>query len=263
MTTWLLTHFSLWQLAALIIGGTTVVAMAGCALVRRRFPTLTEGTYNELSGVLLGIFAAIYGVLLAFVVVIQWESRGQAADAVAAEAAALGQAVQDGQGLAPGPRNAVQAAIGGYLHTVVGQEWPSMSRGTASPAATAALDRVFATVREANPRTDAENVYYSDLVSSLNQASTSRRTRLAASGEGLPGLLGALLVAGAVVFVPLTYLFGIRRPAAQFAFVAFCGTLVAVGLFLTVVLDRPFAGGLGLDPGAFEQGTLARYWPTP
>jgi hypothetical protein len=263
MTTWLLIHFSLWQLALLVIGGTTVLAMAGCVLVRRRFPTLAEGTYNELSGVLLGIFAAIYGVLLAFVVVILWESRGQAADAVASEAAALSQVVQDSQGLAPGPREAVDAAVASYLHAVVGQEWPSMSRGAASPAAVHALDGVFATVRQQSPRTDAENVYYSDLVSSLNDASTSRRARLAASDEGLPGLLGALIVAGAVVFVPLTYLFGIRRPAAQFAFVGFCGTLVAVGLFLTVVLDRPFAGGLGLDPGAFRQGALARYWPQP
>ncbi|HSV66024.1 MAG TPA: DUF4239 domain-containing protein [Mycobacteriales bacterium] len=260
MTSWLTSHLPTWALALFIIGGLTLISVLGCLVARRRFPALTEGIYNDLSGILVGVFAAIYGVLLAFVIVILWENRGTASNAVNDEAAALSQVVQDSQGLPKAPGDAVAQSVGAYVHAVVTDEWPKLAHGMPSAQATTALAGLHATLRAEGSHVDSSNIYFSDAVTSFNQASTSRRARLAASESGLPPLFMILIVIGAFVFVPLTYLFGIRAVRAQLLFVGVCAAMIAVGLFLTVVLNRPFAGAVGLDPGAFQQGTLAQFW---
>src|SRR5262249_20352389 len=258
MTTWLLTHVSAWVLVAVIVGGMICVAVLGCFLVRRLFPALTEGVYSDVSSLLIGIFAAIYGVLLAFVIVILWENRSKAANAVDEDAAALRKVVQDSQAL-PGQQSAaISDSVKVYVHAVIGEEWPSMAKGTSSTEAVDAMGRLLHTVQAQQPATNTQGIFYSDAVASLNQAIANRPDRLAASTAGLPTLLPLLVTIGAFVFVPLTYLFGIHSLRAHLLFVGTCAAMVAVGLLLVVVLARPFAGPAALDPGPFRQGTLAQ-----
>ena len=261
MAYWLLTHFSTPSLVALVIGGLTGVAVLGCLVVRRAFPSLADGAYNELSGILIGIFAAVYGVLLAFVIVILWESRGAASSAVAGEASALSQVLDDSRGMPPAIHRAMSDAVGRYVDAVTTDEWPRMSRGEPSAATGSALDGMFAVLRAHAPKDSAEGAFYSDAVTSLNQVAAGRRARLAASTESLPPLLAALTVGGAFAFIPLTYLFGTRRGPAQVAFVGVCTAVVGLGLLLAVVLDRPFLGPMALDSGPFQASAPAAAEP--
>lgn len=265
MIIWLLNHFSVWTLTSGTVGGFAVLAVAGCLVVRHRFPGVAEGEHNELVGVLVGVFAAIYGVLLAFVIFILWDDRAQAQDTVSAEATALSQITFDARAFPADHRDPVLSSVDGYLHAVSGPEWAAMREGHGpAPQAAAALDRLRTSLAAFTPRNDAESAFYDDAVASLEQTALQRRDRLADGGGGGPvTFLEILLVGGAVVFVPLTYLFGHRSGLAHSLFVAISTGLVALGLLLTVVLGQPFAGDLAVDPGPYHQGELAQFWSGP
>lgn len=264
MIIWLLNHFSVWSLTAGTVGGFAALSVLGCLAVRRRFPGVAEGEHNELVGVLLGVFAAIYGVLLAFVIFILWDDRVQAQDTVSAEATALSQIVFDARALPAADQAAIVSAVDSYVHAVSTSEWAAMREGGGpAPQATAAMDRLRDSIAAFTPANDTESAFYDDAVTNLEQTATERRDRLSTGGNGPLTLLEVLLVGGAVVFVPLTYLFGHRSLLAHSLFVGISTALVALGLLLTVVLGQPFAGDLAVPPGPFQQGALAQFWPPP
>ncbi|MEU3316917.1 hypothetical protein ABZ743_30110 [Streptomyces sp. NPDC006662] len=61
----LLNHCNTFTLAVVAVGG-TVLAVGGSALLRRRRPSPAGGEHNDMVGVTLGMFGAIYGIILAF-----------------------------------------------------------------------------------------------------------------------------------------------------------------------------------------------------
>lgn len=89
MILWLLNHLSTFVIAVLLVGGLTGLAAVGSLAARRRFPHLAQGDHNEMVGVALGMFGAIYGIILAFVVVTLWTQLENTQNIVASEATDL------------------------------------------------------------------------------------------------------------------------------------------------------------------------------
>lgn len=258
MITWLLNHFSVWSLTLGMVGGIAILSVLGCLAVRRRYPGVAEGEHNELVGVTLGVFAAIYGVLLAFVIFILWDDRVDAQNTVSSEATSLSQIVFDAKALPAANRDAITSAVTRYVDAVSTDEWAALREGRGpAPRATEALDQLRSSLAAFTPRNDTESAFYSDAVAGLEQTATARRDRFAVGAGGPLTLLEILLVGGAIVFVPLTYLFGHRSRLAHSLFVAISTGLIALGLLLLVVLGQPFAGDLAVNPGPYHQGALA------
>lgn len=69
----LLNTFATWELGFIIVGGFALLAVASLLVVRRWVPSLQEAGENEVAGVILGVIAAIYGIVLAFVIVSLFE----------------------------------------------------------------------------------------------------------------------------------------------------------------------------------------------
>jgi high-affinity Fe2+/Pb2+ permease len=76
--------------------------------------------------------------------------------------------------------------------------------------------------------------------------------RLVAAEEGIPGVLWAVLVFGAVVAVGFTYLFGMRNSWAHRLMVMSLTAVIALVLFAIVAMEHPFSGGASIQPEAFE-----------
>jgi high-affinity Fe2+/Pb2+ permease len=76
--------------------------------------------------------------------------------------------------------------------------------------------------------------------------------RLVAAEEGIPGVLWAVLVFGAVVAVGFTYLFGLRNSWAHRLMVMSLTAVIVLVLFTIGVMEHPFSGGASLEPEAFE-----------
>jgi hypothetical protein len=76
----------LWASAVLVVGLPTLVAAAAPLLVRRKVPLERLKQNNEVAGFKYATLGVIYGVLLAFVVIIIWEDFKDASEYTQREA---------------------------------------------------------------------------------------------------------------------------------------------------------------------------------
>ena len=104
----LLTTQPLWLSAALLIGATTLLAMAAPVLVRRRVKTERLRINNEVAGFTFATVGVLYAVLLAFAVIVVWEKFNEAEHAAAEEAGAAAKLYRlaNGIGAIPVPPSA-------------------------------------------------------------------------------------------------------------------------------------------------------------
>ncbi|MEV4442141.1 hypothetical protein AB0K09_24670 [Streptomyces sp. NPDC049577] len=261
MELWLLNTFSTPALATFFIGGIIVLAIAGSLLVRRRFPRTIAGRHNETIGVVLGIYGAIYGIILAFVIVAEWEALGAARTNVATEATQTAEVLRDASAFPAEQRHRISAAIDAYVHAIVEQQWPRMRAGNPDPDLTnPQITRIYRAFQGYEPVTEGQKAYYSQAISNLGGVAAARRSRIATSQEQLPVLLTALVYGGALVVIPLTWVYGMRSIRVQLVFVSAVAALIGVSVLLVLTLDRPFSGDLTISPAPFKEGILAQYW---
>ncbi|WKX71599.1 DUF4239 domain-containing protein [Streptomyces sp. XD-27] len=264
MALWLLNHLSTAALTVLVVGGAVTLSVAGSLLVRRRFPSLVAGEHNEMVGVVLGMFAAIYGIILAFVIVTLWEQLEETRTTVDTEATDVSLIVRDAASFPPGPRARMDKAVHDYLHAVVERQWPHMRNGTARHSVTAGqIKGLYTALQDYEPATESQRVFYEQASTMLNDVAAQRRDRLAMAHRQLPPLLQVLVFGGALVIIPLTFLYGIRNRSMQLLFVGSVAALIGFSLLLVVVLDRPFAGDVRVSPAPYMEGSLARFWEGP
>ncbi|WP_189945889.1 bestrophin-like domain [Streptomyces roseolus] len=261
MSLWLLNHLSSFTLSLILVGGTVAFAVAGSVLLRRRHPSLADGEHNDMVGVTLGMFGAIYGIILAFVIVTLWTQRESTQTIVAAEATDVALIARDAAAFPPSVRAGLDAALSDYVHAVVEKQWPLMRDGVPRYGATErSLVDAFDVLQSYEPRGAREEVFYEEAVAHLNDVAAQRRARITMAEQELPPLLQVLAFGGALVLIPLTFLYGMRRLRIQLLFVAAVAALIGFSLLLVLVLDRPFAGDLSVSPAPYKEGALARYW---
>ncbi|MGA4844152.1 hypothetical protein [Streptomyces sp. G45] len=261
MEIWLLNNLPTWALAVVIVGGMVTLAVAGSVLAYRWRPALAEGEHNDMVGTGLSMFAAIYGIILAFVVVTLWTEADEAETVVANESTYLAQMVRDARAFPPAPRAHLEAAVGAYVRAVAEVQWPLMREGRPRYAVTErAVERMFAALRSFEPTTEREKTFYREVVRDINRVVAERRARITQARQTLPAVFKVLVYGGAVVFIPLTFLYGNKSRQVRLLFVGSVAALVSFSLLLVLVLDHPFSGDISVSPDAFRQGALARFW---
>ena len=79
----------IWLLLIVAIGAIIALTLGLVWLIRRLVPAVREGFDAEVSSQLLGVVAALFGLLLAFIVVIAYQNFGDSQSNVSSEADAL------------------------------------------------------------------------------------------------------------------------------------------------------------------------------
>jgi hypothetical protein len=248
-------------LVVIVVGLVLGLVLGGVWAVRRLVPVTRDGFDAEVSSQVLGVVASLFGLLLAFVVVIEFQAFSAAEDNVAGEADGLSAIQRDSRSF-DGPGGArVQAAIGEYVRTVVREEWPLMRKGDESQAAWQGIDRIFAAMQAYEPRTQAQAAFYDDSVRHLNLVLEARRDRLTASdGNDLPLLIAALIVVGSIVILGYATLVGSRSSAFHAIGAGAIAVIVGFSLVVLLTLQFPFSGGLAVDSRPFQEGGLAQFF---
>lgn len=235
------------------------VVLVGVWLVRRFIPATREGFHAEISAAVLGVVAAIFGLLLAFVIVIAYENYLDAQTNASREADALASIVRDSDAFPAAGGAAVRDAVGGYVRSVVTDEWPAMREGNDSDDARAGLNGVFAAFRAVEPRTETERAFYDDAVRKLNDALEARRDRIEFAKGGLPRDIVLLLVFCSIVIVGYAMVAGSPSYAFHVLGPLAIGFVVAASLIVLADLSYPFSGDVAVDPGAFSEGILGQF----
>jgi hypothetical protein len=257
----LVNSLSVGLLLLLIVGSLVGLVLLGVWLVRRLVPSTREGFDAEVSSQILGVVATIFGLLLAFVVVLTFQSYGDAGTNARQEADSLAQIVRDTRVLPPADREPIDSAVGAYVRAVVNDEWPQLRDGADSQLAWNAADRIYRAMQAAKPATPSETAFYDDAVGRLNDALAARRSRIANAAGGLSAPIVGLVLLGTFVLLGYATFVGSRSAAFHAAGAGVIAVVVGFSLVVLLTYNYPFSGSLSIDPTPFQSGVLAQYFP--
>ncbi|MFC5141054.1 hypothetical protein ACFPK1_22655 [Actinomycetospora rhizophila] len=234
--------------AAVYLGAALV--LAGLWLARRSGHGESLG---PLSPGLLSPLGLIFGLLVGFLVADVWADRDDAAAAVSREASAL-RDVDLLMGAFPAQHREVQRLLAEQIDQYVTDEWPEMADGDATlTVAPARLVAVQAAVLSLPVQTEGQRVAQDRLVTAVDQALESRRTRLVLSGSAIDPLrLTALYLVALTTLAAMGCIHAdrLRRAGVSLALLA---TAMALALTLLCAQAAPFAGYFAIDPDLLLQ----------
>jgi len=245
-----LTAQPIWIAAAILLVPTTLLAMAGPAIVRRYVALEQLRPNNEVAGFKFATVGVIYAVLLAFAIVVVWERFNQAENDVAKEAGAAATVLRLTQGLDAPHGAAIRAAITEYLKDTINRDWPAMKQGGASHAVTETLTRIYGTVLKYHAFDANEALVVAEILRNVDQIGEARRERLVVASGIVPGIIWMVLFGGAFITIGFTFFFGTANLRAQIAMSGALSLLIFGGLLTIIAIDHPFAGTVHVGPEA-------------
>jgi hypothetical protein len=251
--TFLLTNVPTLWLGVLLVVVPMVVAVLGLVLVRRLVDPDKFQSQHDVAGFLIAVVGVIYAVILAFVVVIQWEQFRSAENDARAEANAVGNLYRDAAAVGGPQGRTLENAVATYAHYIVTIEWPYMGRHQAeAPAVNPYRNVVWREVLDMQTRTGGDVEFARQAVSDVSAVTDGRRTRVEDSSTKLPTPLWVVLLLGGAITVGFTYFFGLKSFLAQAAMVATLTAIIGLALFVILTLDLPFTGDVAAEPTALE-----------
>ena len=236
-------------------------AIGGLVLVQRLVPIERRREHNDVAGFIYAVLGVAYAVLLGLMVVAVWQDWQAAHDSATQEANELDAVFWLAHGLPEPEGRHIQELARDYARVVVREEWALMEQGESSPEVWKILDEMRASVETLDPTSEAQTVLYDNEIQRLHELGDARRARLLQAEEGLPAILWAVLLVGAVIVVGFTYLFGLQSTTVHVLMVAALAFIIGLVLFTVASLDYPFRGDVHISPDAFEQ-TLDRFEST-
>lgn len=238
-------------IAALLL--VVVLATIGMLAVRWIVSLPVLESHTAVAGHIYSVVGAVYGVLVAFVVVVAWERHEEARRWAEREANAAADLDRYAVAFPPEARDRFQAELRAYAKEVIEDEWPAMARGVARHRAWRAYDRLWAAYTSYEPTTETERIWFDASVNRLTDLGDHRRLRLLSGRNQVPGALWVVLLAGGVIVVGFSYLFGARSTWSQVLMTSSLATSVALVLLLLAALQQPYRGVAAVEPEAMRQ----------
>ena len=250
-----------WVLAFIGVGGSAALAAGGLLLVHRFFPDFVRMEINDVAGVAIGVLAAVYGIILGFVIVALYEDFTDAEANVENEAAQLIQLYEDTRGMpiADAMANSMRA----YVANVRFREFDRMQDGESHQQIGHHVDDMYSVLRRYSPTTANQVAFYEDAVSQLNAVVASRLQRLHHASQELPTPFAVLLLVGAALLIVSMYLLAVPKLHVHLAIVIAVAVLTSFNLLIAVALDHPFSGDVSVSSQAFARDKLIDLGATP
>jgi hypothetical protein len=244
----------IWLSALLLVVVLPAAAVVIQVVLRRRWPALREGDHNDVAGFIIAVVGVIYAVLLAFVVVVSWENFSGAEAVVGQEASALRNTYRDSTTFPPEVRERIHTDVRDYARTAIDREWPAMTRGEPGVPEVATVLDTFSQDLAALPATTmTQQQYVAVEADRFNDLVTARSQRLDFVDQGVPGVLWAALVVGAVVTIGFAMIFGMSSTLLHSVMVGSLTILIGVLLFVALAIDHPFAGEVSVASTPLER----------
>jgi hypothetical protein len=237
----------------LVVASAMAVSALAVTLLRRRFSYDDLKDNNEFTALTFAIIGAVYGVYLAFTVVVVWDQFGDAEQNATSEAVYLSQVWRDVQVLPPDARRVLQDDLFAYASAVVDGEWPAMAaRRGRDPVASRAYEDLWTHMYTARMQvaSSGDAAFFEQAVSQMNQLGMSRRLRLLSANSELPTIMWVLLVGGGVVTITFTLAMGTRRAWMQAGMTAAVAGLIVFSLLIVSAIQHPFVGDVSVRPDA-------------
>lgn len=196
--------------------------------------------------------STLYMVLLALLVVMQWQSVDQISSDALSESSTLTALVQTAQRM-PGPEGvAVRASAIDYARGVLAQEWPPTHDGDGDAAAQA-LDAGEAAVTHPVGLSTSLGTIEDQAIGEYQTLSETRTDRLAASGSQTSAVLLIALGVLSLVTIVTPLFLGLRADTFAFSGLVLTAALVCLSFWFVLDLNTLFHGLIHPDSGPLQQ----------
>jgi hypothetical protein len=236
----------------LVVVLSVVLAIAGLVSIHYLVPLTYLDSHSEATSTIHQAIALVFGVTVAFAILLVWEQLNTAQVTTQHEASDVEVIYRLAEQLPESDRNQVQDLSHSYAQLVVEEEWPLLAHGQGSPQAQDTLDELGRSIQEFDPQTMGEQTLYSQMLAQVVTLEENRGLRLLESNEGVPPLLWIVLVIAGILTVTFAYLFGMDQPRVHILRVAVLTVVVALSLYTVRVIEYPFVGDVQVRPEAFE-----------
>ena len=236
-----------------LVALSALVSWLATRAVRRIWPHPAFKDSHELAGFTYAVYGLIYGVLLAFTIVVAWQRFAETEQLVMHEATLLSELWRDSVVARPFVRDDVQKNLIAYAQSVIDDEWPVMAHGRAHPQTERLYSRLWALTYHFEPSTKLQEAYMGEFLARMNELSAARRLRILHSRMEIHGVLWVVLVIGVVPTVSYPLLFSSKHAWVQTAITGSILVIVTLGLWVTLALQTPFSGEVSISPEAFRE----------
>jgi uncharacterized protein DUF4239 len=244
----------------LIVGGGTLIAVAGVLMVRGRVELAALRANHDVAGYILAVVGTLYAVLLGLVVINVQNKYDQARAMAVQEANACSNLYQLTKGLPAANRSALRAVLADYVKQAIDEDWNAIARGLQKEGTNEEYRKLWQAVADLQPSPGREESIYAAMLTTMQQLSDARRFRKVTGRTGVSPVLWLILIAGEIVTVLFTYFFGVTSLRSHLAMVAFMAFFLSLNVFLIALYDDPYradlevkAAGFNFDPSIFRE----------
>jgi hypothetical protein len=243
-----------WAMALFFSAAFAVFGIAGLLVFRRttyQWIHRSEST-NEVVGFAMSSFALLYGLLLGLLAVAAYGSYTATGDGVTHEAASLSAPYRDVSGLPEPKRSELQASLRSYTREIIDVSWPLQQEGVVPVSAGKIMTDFTAQLQEFRPANLGEQALFAESLTQLNTLLQLRSLRLASVNSGIPDILWAVVLIGALINIVLLWMINTERHVH----IIITGTLsgfMGLVIFLIAAMDYPFRGDVSIDAAPFER----------
>jgi hypothetical protein len=233
---------------ALFIGFSILLLyiVRGCAQCQMR-----KG-HNDVVASIFNKAGTVFGILLAFVVVILWQEYNKSVDLALKEGTEALELYQD-LNLYPDQKQAASAikSLVHFAELVIKDEYPAMAKMKTSQPTEQAMIKLRNEVLHINPQNRQEQILYTKLLKDLENLSKLRQERLTDMESSLPGIFWGALIIGVIITITFSIILGAENFCLHVLLVSMLAVLLATAFFLIIELDYPFAGELSAKPNSY------------
>ena len=233
-----------WVAIFLLVAAAVLFSIAGFLVVHRFIPAEVRRIHNDVAGFVFATLGVTYGVLLAFVVLVVWEQFNDAKANVENESSV---AMVLYKNVTTYPDEAASRAMKEgllkYVHQAV-EEQHSMSAEQSARGSAAALNQLLALLDGIVPDSAHEQILYTQILQNLNELSKYRNLRHQATHEELPSVVWIGVLAGAIITIGFTFLFGTENFWAHIVMMSLLAALIAIVIYVVIEMDHPTRGSV-------------------
>jgi hypothetical protein len=237
-----------------IIGGLCLFAIAGLLLVRRFvLPHLRiHIDDSQFSGSMVQCVMVFYGLAVALIAVNVSQTYSDVSKTVSTEATALASLYRDVSGYPEPIRAQMQNELRDYVDYVIHKAWPMQQHGKVPSGGGALVNQFQTTLIRFEPATEGQKILHAEALHAYNNMILARHLRLDAVGTGLPSVMWAVIIAGAVIGLGATFFFKVEDARLHGILVTLLAGFMGLVIFMILALDQPFRGDLGISPQAYQ-----------
>ena len=206
---------------------------------------------NEMLGLCLTSFAAIYGILLGLVAFGTYQNFSSVTELVSREAACLASLYRDTSAFPEPYRSKLQRDVRDYTRYTIDQGWPAQQQGIVPAGGTQRVTIFSNDLMKVSPGDRRSEIWLVETLRQFNELVELRRSRLAAVTAGIPNVLWSVLAVGSLLMMVMIWMLDMELHV-HVILTILLGSFFGIVIFLIASMDNPLRGKGSVGPDDLE-----------